>query len=95
MLGSRIRDITAGFRVYDLETLRRVLHSEVASQGYCFQVELAWRIERAGVTVVEHPITFTERENGTSKMHAGIVLEALLRVTGWGLARPFTRPDRD
>ena len=59
----------------------------VSSQGYCFQVELAWQLERAGGRIVEHPIAFTERENGRSKMHAGIVTEALVRVTGWGLTR--------
>jgi len=91
VLGSRIRDITAGFRVYQLETLRRVIHSEVASQGYCFQVEVAWRLERSGATVVEHPITFIERESGRSKMHLGIVVEALVRVTGWGISRLVRR----
>jgi dolichol-phosphate mannosyltransferase len=90
-LGSRIRDITAGFRVYDLATLHQVIDNDVASQGYCFQVELAWRIERAGHRVVEHPITFVERENGRSKMHAGIVIEALLRVTGWGISRHWKK----
>lgn len=96
VLGSRIRDITAGFRVYRAEMLRGLDLSSVASQGYCFQVELAWRVERAGGTVVEHPIIFVERATGRSKMHAGIVLEALWRITGWGIAaalgrRPVTR----
>jgi dolichol-phosphate mannosyltransferase len=86
MLRSRIRDITAGFRVFRTAALREVDLRSISSQGYCFQVELAWRLERRGYTVVEHPITFVERETGRSKMHLGIVLEALLRVTGWGLA---------
>jgi dolichol-phosphate mannosyltransferase len=57
----------------------------VSSQGYCFQVELAWRLEKAGFRVSEHPITFVERTAGQSKMHAGIVAEALVRITFWGL----------
>ncbi|MDQ4138219.1 MAG: polyprenol monophosphomannose synthase [Actinomycetota bacterium] len=87
MLRSRIRDLTSGYRVFRVEALRRLGFADVSSQGYCFQVELAWRMERAGRKVVEHPITFVERANGRSKMHLGIVLEALLRVTMWGLAR--------
>ena len=87
VLRSRIRDLTSGYRVFRVEALRRVTLDDVASQGYCFQVELAWRMERSGCKVVEHPIAFVERANGHSKMHIGIVLEALLRVTAWGVAR--------
>ena len=85
MLRSRIRDITAGFRVFKASALRDIDLRAISSQGYCFQVEMAWRIERAGRQVVEHPITFVERQTGQSKMHAGIVMEALLRVTAWGI----------
>jgi dolichol-phosphate mannosyltransferase len=85
VLRSDIHDITAGFRVYRADALRWLDLSAVSSQGYCFQVELAWRLERAGKIVVEHPIVFIERAAGRSKMHAGIVLEALLRVTLWGI----------
>jgi dolichol-phosphate mannosyltransferase len=85
VLRSGIHDITAGFRVFRTGALQTLQLDTVASQGYCFQVELAWRLERSGATVVEHPITFVEREHGRSKMHLGIVTEALLRVTGWGL----------
>jgi len=85
MLRSGIHDITAGFRVYRTEALRTLDLSAVSSEGYCFQVELAWRLERAGKRVVEHPIVFTERAAGHSKMHLGIVVEALLRVTLWSL----------
>lgn len=87
VLGSDIADLTSGFRVLRLSTLGEVLSTSVASQGYCFQVELAWRFELRGATVVEHPIIFSERRLGTSKMHPGIVVEALWRVTLWGIAR--------
>lgn len=86
MLGSRIRDITAGFRVYRVSALKGIDRAHVSSQGYCFQVELAWRIEQAKGVVREHPIAFVERASGRSKMHAGIVVEALIRVTVWGVA---------
>jgi dolichol-phosphate mannosyltransferase len=96
MLRSRIRDITAGFRAYRVSALAGLDRSAVSSQGYCFQVELAWRIESAGGRVVEHPITFVERATGRSKMGPGIVIEALARVTAWGVSARFglgpTRP---
>lgn len=86
-LGSSIRDLTSGFRVFRAEALRAMDFESVASQGYCFQIELAWRCEKAGFHIVEHPITFIERAVGRSKMHAGIVIEALARVTWWGITR--------
>ncbi|MET0854470.1 MAG: polyprenol monophosphomannose synthase [Microterricola sp.] len=87
MLGSRVRDITAGFRVFRAQTLRLLLEEPTSSQGYCFQIEMAWHAERAGLTIREHPITFEERAEGDSKMHLGIVAEALWRVTVWGVQK--------
>jgi dolichol-phosphate mannosyltransferase len=83
MLGVNLKDITGGYRAYRAVVLRDRLSSHVESQGYCFQVDLAWHAAQAGYRVVEVPITFTEREIGTSKMSGGIVREALLKVTGW------------
>lgn len=96
-LRSSIRDITAGYRVYRTEALRTLDLQSVSSQGYCFQVELAWRLERSGHRIAEHPITFVERVTGRSKMHAGIVIEALARVTAWGVsyAPIFSWPRRE
>ena len=91
MLRSRIRDITAGYRVYRVSALRDLDLGDVSSQGYCFQVEMAWRLERSGHNIQEHPITFVERASGVSKMHTGIVVEALLRVTAWGVAATLKR----
>jgi dolichol-phosphate mannosyltransferase len=90
-LRSDIRDITAGYRVYTADALRSLDLSGVASQGYCFQIELAWRLERTGRRIVEHPIVFVERATGRSKMHLGIVVEALARVTAWGIADRLKR----
>lgn len=91
MLRSGIRDITAGYRIFRTSTLRSLDLDSVASQGYCFQVEMAWRVERSGGRVIEHPITFVERQFGRSKMHLGIVTEALMRVTKWGLTAGLRR----
>lgn len=84
-LGVGINDITGGFRAYRRHVLETLPLDDVASHGYCFQVDLAWRTVQAGFTVVEVPITFAEREIGESKMSGNIVREALLRVTQWGL----------
>ncbi len=83
-----LRDATGGFRAYRRAVLDNLPLGEVASQGYCFQVDLAWQTWKAGYTVVEVPITFVERERGTSKMSRSIVVEALWRVTWWGLRIP-------
>ncbi|HVV24284.1 MAG TPA: polyprenol monophosphomannose synthase [Pseudonocardiaceae bacterium] len=86
-LGVAINDITAGFRAYRRHVLETLDLDDIASHGYCFQVDLAWRTVQAGFTVVEVPITFTEREIGESKMSGSVVREAFWRVTQWGLAR--------
>jgi dolichol-phosphate mannosyltransferase len=88
MLGTRIFDMTSGFRVYKSEFLKKLISSPVSSQGYSFQVELAYRASKTGV-VREVPITFIERAEGRSKMTFGIVLEALIKIQLWGIRRFF------
>jgi dolichol-phosphate mannosyltransferase len=85
LLDVPIRDVTGGYRAFRKETLEGLGMDEVASAGYCFQVDLAWRAVKAGFHVVEVPITFVERERGDSKMSRNIVVEALWRVTAWGV----------
>jgi len=85
-LGMPLKDATGGYRAYRRQVLEGMALESVASQGYCFQVDLAWRAVQAGYRVVEVPITFAEREHGESKMSGNIVREALLRVTEWGAA---------
>ncbi|MFF7332375.1 polyprenol monophosphomannose synthase [Streptomyces sp. NPDC090306] len=85
MLDVPIRDVTGGYRAFRRETLEGLGLGEVSSQGYCFQVDLARRAVRAGYHVVEVPITFVERELGDSKMSRDILVEALWRVTSWGV----------
>jgi dolichol-phosphate mannosyltransferase len=84
LLGMPIGDATGGFRAYRASALRAVDLHEVASQGYCFQVDLAWRAIRGGLSVVEVPITFVERTIGDSKMSQDIVNESLRNITMWG-----------
>jgi dolichol-phosphate mannosyltransferase len=86
-LGIDVRDATGGYRVFSADALRRLELGGVASQGYCFQVDLLWRALEHGLRIVETPITFTERTIGESKMSGNIVVESLLRVTAWGVNR--------
>ena len=85
LLGIKVRDATGGYRAFRATALRQGGLDEVESQGYCFQIDLALRVIRAGLTVVEVPITFVERTQGASKMSRAVVAEALWRVTQWGV----------
>ena len=91
LLGIPLRDVTGGYRAFRADTLRALDLHEVASQGYCFQVDLAWRASQRNLRVVEVPITFVERTAGASKMSQKIVVEALWRVTVWGFDDRVTR----
>ena len=94
VLGMPIHDATGGYRAFRAETLRRLDLHEVASQGYCFQIDLAWRAVQRGMVVKEVPITFVERTSGVSKMSRKIVAEALWRVTVWGVDDKVTKVRR-
>jgi dolichol-phosphate mannosyltransferase len=90
-LGVPIKDITGGYRAFRRQVLEELDLGEVASQGYCFQVDVAYRAVRSGFRVREVPITFVERERGASKMSRSIVTEALWLVTRWGAERLLRR----
>jgi dolichol-phosphate mannosyltransferase len=84
-LGMPFKDATGGYRAYRMPVLEKINVETVASTGYSFQVELAWRTYKKGFRIAEVPITFTEREHGVSKMSGNIFKEQLLRVTVWGV----------
>jgi dolichol-phosphate mannosyltransferase len=83
------RDVTGGYRAFRTSALEAIGLGNVTSQGYCFQIEMLWRANRAGLRIAELPITFTERRWGVSKMRGMIVLEAMARVTVWGIRAMF------
>ncbi|MCP2032833.1 dolichol-phosphate mannosyltransferase [Okibacterium sp. HSC-33S16] len=85
VLGLPQRDVTGGYRVLTAHALGSIRLEDVHSQGYGFQVDMLFHAQRAGLAIVEVPITFVERERGESKMTGGIVAEAMLRVTLWGI----------
>lgn len=90
-----VRDATGGFRVYRRSVLEAIELDDVASAGYCFQVDLLLRAWRASFRIVEVPITFAERVAGVSKMDRHVVQEALWRITVWGLTGRRGRRRRD
>jgi len=85
LLGVRLRDITAGYRVFRRSTLEKINLATVESAGYVFQTDLAARAVNAGLVVKEVPIQFIERVRGDSKMSGAVASESLKLVTRWGL----------
>jgi dolichol-phosphate mannosyltransferase len=86
MLGVRVKDATGGFRVYKADTLREIDLNGIQSAGYCFQIDMTLRVLQAGLSITEVPITFIERERGTSKMSRTVILESFVRVARWGIS---------
>ena len=85
LLGMPVADATSGFRVYRWEALRELITHQLRSEGYAFQVELAYRAWRRGMTIGEVPITFEERRHGHSKLSRTIIVEALWHVLLWSV----------
>lgn len=83
VLGLPVHDATAGFKAFRRDALVDIGATASTSDGYCFQIENTWRAVRLGLAVVEVPITFLERAEGTSKMSGSIVREAVRRVLVW------------
>jgi dolichol-phosphate mannosyltransferase len=82
VLGVSVRDLTGGFKCINRAVLEAIDLPSVRAEGYVFQIEVTYRAIKAGFTVREVPIVFTDRAAGTSKMSARIALEAMVRVPG-------------
>jgi glycosyltransferase involved in cell wall biosynthesis len=89
LLGGKVKDLTAGFRIYRTSKLIQIDLASVKSEGYCFQIEMTKRMSQINGDILEVPITFIERKYGVSKMSKKIVFEAIYRVTAWGLGAKF------
>ncbi len=85
VLRLHIHDCTSGFRAYRASALRAIEPTSTQAEGYAFLTELVRRLVRQNYSVVEEPITFIDREFGTSKMSGRIVAESMLLVTGWAI----------
>lgn len=75
-----VLDSTGGFRLWRSETLAGMPLERIRSEGYVFQVEMAYLAQRMGFNITEQPIYFEDRRIGQSKMSMRIQLEAALRV---------------
>jgi dolichol-phosphate mannosyltransferase len=91
MLGLRVADSTSGFRVYSKSALEKIHYQSVTADGYGFQIEMTYQARRAGASIIEVPISFTDRSRGQSKMSSAIVIEALWLVTKWSIERVLHR----
>lgn len=93
ILGSTLRDMTGGFRLWRAETLRGMdIQRRIAANGYVFQVEMAYVAERLGFAIKEVPIEFPDRAAGESKMSVGIQIEAARRT--WEVRKRHKRLQR-
>jgi glycosyltransferase involved in cell wall biosynthesis len=86
LTGLPVRDATSGFRAFRRPVLVAIEVEGLRSDGYAFQVETALRAWRLGFRITEVPIRFVERREGASKLSRRVVLEAIWRVPGWGVA---------
>jgi len=77
--GLTVRDSTSGFRCYTRHALQQVLDAPVTAEGYAFLVETVFRAHRAGLRIIEIPITFTDRRAGQSKMSGKVIFESMLK----------------
>lgn len=87
VLGLDVRDMTSGFKCWRRSALEAMDLDSVGSEGYAFQVEMTYRAVRAGLDVVEVPITFRDRRIGESKMTGSIVSEAAIKVPALRFSR--------
>jgi dolichol-phosphate mannosyltransferase len=85
LLGVKVRDATAGYRLFRRSALEAIDLASVESTGYVFQTDMVTRCLRLGLRVSEVPIEFIERVRGDSKMSGQVAAESLRRVTVWGL----------
>src|SRR5262245_36383197 len=93
MLGIGVRDLTGGFKVFHRAVLEAIDMDSITSRGYAFQVETTYRALRLGFRVVEVPIVFRDRTQGSSKMSRTIFAEAIWRVPGMRLRRGWRGRD--
>jgi dolichol-phosphate mannosyltransferase len=91
MLGLHVADSTSGFRVYSKSALEKINYQTVTADGYGFQIEMTYQARRGGASIIEVPISFTDRARGQSKMSGAIVSEALWLVTKWSFERALHR----
>ncbi|MCU1364150.1 MAG: dolichol-phosphate mannosyltransferase [Acidimicrobiaceae bacterium] len=91
VLNLKVADSTSGYRVYSRPALEKMDYQTVTADGYGFQIEMTYRARSNGVSIIEVPISFKDRELGESKMSKAIVVEALGLVTQWAIQNQVRR----
>ena len=91
ILGVPARDCTSGYRAYRATALAAIEPTSTSAEGYAFLTELVRRLAERGAVIVESPIIFRDRTEGTSKMSGRIIVESMLLVTRWGLGDRLRR----
>ncbi|MEA3463134.1 MAG: polyprenol monophosphomannose synthase [Bacteroidota bacterium] len=86
----KVRDATAGFVCYRREVLEAIRLDKIKFKGYAFQIEMKFKAWKYGFNILELPIIFTDRKEGTSKMSGKIVSEAIFGVIGLKMGSWFT-----
>ena len=93
--GMRIMDTTAGFKCYHREVLKTIDLDKIKFKGYAFQIEMKFLTWKYGFHIVEVPIVFTDRRQGSSKMSGGIFSEAVWGVVQMKLRSLFKKYKRE
>ncbi|MBO4655141.1 MAG: polyprenol monophosphomannose synthase [Bacteroidales bacterium] len=94
MLGIPVHDTTAGFKCYRATTLKAIDFDKIHHVGYGFQIEMKYNVYKLGFKIVEVPIIFKDRTEGTSKMSGGIFKEAIFGVIGLRIRSWFRKWER-
>jgi len=92
LMGLPLKDVTGAYRAYRLEKIRKINFDNFISKGYSFQEEMAFRCKLAGCRMVEVPITFRNRERGTSKVSPGEMFTSLASLARIAASRSIMRP---
>jgi dolichol-phosphate mannosyltransferase len=79
VLNMHLKDCTSGYRCYRAEVLKKIAYRQIKTRGYAFLVEILFRVKQAGCKIVEHPIVYTERREGQSKMSKSLIIESIFR----------------
>lgn len=91
LTGMDLSDVTSGFKCFRRETLLSLDFSRILSKGYVFQLEINFRVNELGLKIKEIPVTFQQRQMGTSKMNFQIILEGMTILLGLKLRKTFGR----
>ena len=92
--GMPVHDATAGFKCYKREVLETIKFNRIQFVGYAFQIEMKFKTWKYGFKIIEVPVIFTDRTEGSSKMSGGIFREAVFGVIQMKIKSLFRKFNR-